>query len=251
MGRRERKKMRTREALIDAAFELFSAKGFDATTVEEIADAVDVSSRTFFRYFASKEDVALTFQEDLMHGVLDAFAARPADEPVMTALRRAVVAVCRTCEAGGLGFDPGRFTCLLQLTSESGTLMAGSLEHTQKKMELITRAVARRMDVDPASDLRPHVVASTIGCGFQAAVEAMHSADLGYTSLADAADDAFAILENGVNFASAPADGTAETDDADGTSGGNGADGGAASGGTDGVKAHGEAGAKATAAGKG
>ncbi|MCW2902925.1 MAG: transcriptional regulator, TetR family, partial [Streptosporangiaceae bacterium] len=92
-GRRERKKRRTREALVEAAFELFREKGFEATTVEEIADAVDVSSRTFFRYFASKEDVALTFQEEQLAAVLAALAARPADEPVVTALRRSVVSI--------------------------------------------------------------------------------------------------------------------------------------------------------------
>ncbi|MFD0852406.1 TetR family transcriptional regulator, partial [Actinomadura adrarensis] len=88
-GRRERKKRRTREALVDAAFRLFAEKGFDATTVEEIADEVDVSSRTFFRYFASKEDVALTFQEEQYRMMLAWLAGRPAEEPIMTALRRA------------------------------------------------------------------------------------------------------------------------------------------------------------------
>src|SRR3954467_3671196 len=99
-GRRKRKKQRTREALIDAAFRLFQEKGFEATTVEEIADEVDVSSRTFFRYFASKEDVVLTFQEEQFAATLEALAARPADEPVMTALRNAAVATIRACEEG-------------------------------------------------------------------------------------------------------------------------------------------------------
>ncbi|NEA27183.1 TetR family transcriptional regulator [Actinomadura bangladeshensis] len=204
-GRRERKKQRTREALIDAAFALFAEKGFDATTVEEIADAVDVSSRTFFRYFASKEDVALTFQEEQVQAVAAALAARPAGEPIMTALRRTVVEIARACEAGELGFDPGRFECMLTLVKDSPTLMAGSLEHAQRKQALLTDVVARRMGLDPASDLRPHVVAAAAHCGFQAASDAVRRMDGTFTTLSEAVDQAFAILENGLNDPADPA----------------------------------------------
>ncbi|MCP9970969.1 TetR family transcriptional regulator [Actinomadura madurae] len=140
-GRRERKKQRTREALVDAAFTLFAEKGFDATTVEEIADAVDVSSRTFFRYFASKEDVALTFQEEQTRAVMAALAERPPDEPIMTALRHTVVGIARACEAGELGFEPGRFECMLTMMSDSPSLMAGSLEHAQRKQALLVEII--------------------------------------------------------------------------------------------------------------
>ena len=90
-GLRERKKQRTRDALVDAAFELFQRKGFEDTTIDEIAEQVDLSPRTFFRYFASKEDVALTLQEQQFAAVYAAFAARPAHEPVLTAMRHAIV----------------------------------------------------------------------------------------------------------------------------------------------------------------
>src|SRR4051812_29608489 len=100
VGRREGKKAATRESPIEAAFALFIGKGFEATTVEEIADAVDVSSRTFFRYFASKEDVVLTFQEEQQAMFLERLRARPATEPVVTALKHAAVEVANACEKG-------------------------------------------------------------------------------------------------------------------------------------------------------
>src|SRR5580700_7601236 len=89
-GLRERKKARTSQALEDAALELFATKGFDATTIEEIADAVEVSPRTFFRYFGSKEEVL--FAEDATRdGDLAEFlATRPAGESSLEKLRAAL-----------------------------------------------------------------------------------------------------------------------------------------------------------------
>lgn len=199
-GRRERKKQRTREALIDAAFRLFQQKGFDATTVEEIADEVDVSSRTFFRYFASKEDVVLTFQEEQFTTMLEALAARPASEPVMTALRNAAVSVLRACEDGEYGFDPDRFGCLQEMMESSPAVFGRSLEHGQKKQAEITRVIAERMGVDPATDLRPHVAAGLSNCAFRSAFEIMGCGVAKTDRFSDALDQVFGVMEDGLTY---------------------------------------------------
>jgi AcrR family transcriptional regulator len=199
-GRRERKKQRTREALVDAAFRLFQEKGFEATTVEEIADEVDVSSRTFFRYFASKEDVVLTFQEEQFAAMLETLAARPADEPVMTALRNAGVSMIRACEEGAFGFDPERFGCIQQMMETSPAVFGSSLEHGQKKQAEITRVIAERMGVDPATDLRPHVVASAANCAFHSAFEVLSHGVAKGKRFSDVLDEVFGVLQDGLNY---------------------------------------------------
>lgn len=89
-GLRERKKQRTREVLVDLALELFTADGFDATTLDRLCDAADVSKRTFFRMFAGKEEVALAPLHDMWRALatrLGSPAFEPArDEPVFAVL---------------------------------------------------------------------------------------------------------------------------------------------------------------------
>jgi AcrR family transcriptional regulator len=106
-GRRERKKARTRDALSAAARELFAQQGFATTTVQQIADAADVSERTFFRYFASKEDLLLPVVAALFEDAEQAIR-----EPPLTSILEGLVrAVEERAREGGMalvgnGFDP-------------------------------------------------------------------------------------------------------------------------------------------------
>jgi AcrR family transcriptional regulator len=84
-GLRERKKAKTRAAIRQHAFRLFREQGYDATTVEQIAEAAEISHTTFFRYFPTKEDVVL--QDDMELLWIDALRAQPPDLPPLEALR--------------------------------------------------------------------------------------------------------------------------------------------------------------------
>jgi AcrR family transcriptional regulator len=86
---RDRKKDRTRRTLQAEALRLFAAKGFQATTIEEIAAAAEVAPRTFFRYFPTKEEVVFWSEHQPM--LAGFVAARPDDEPAVEALRRGLV----------------------------------------------------------------------------------------------------------------------------------------------------------------
>jgi AcrR family transcriptional regulator len=89
MGRRERKKQQTRQALVDAAMRLFEQKGFDRTMVTEIADAADVSERTFYLHFPAKEDIVIGTAQERMEAGLHAIAMWRPGETVAEVLERA------------------------------------------------------------------------------------------------------------------------------------------------------------------
>lgn len=105
-GLRERKKEKTRQALASAAMRLFAERGYEATTVADIAAAAEVSTRTFFAYFPSKEDVFFTGTRERLDLVRQAFAAHAGALPPLTAMRATLDQIIET--ASGDLFAPDR-----------------------------------------------------------------------------------------------------------------------------------------------
>lgn len=90
-GLRERKRRQTRQRIIDEGLRLFLANGFDATTLDAIAEAADISPRTFFYYFASKEDIVMAYQSGSMARLRDAIVSESPDRPPLDVVRNAVL----------------------------------------------------------------------------------------------------------------------------------------------------------------
>jgi len=160
--RRERKKRQTRDALVHAALALFIAKGYEQTAVREITDAVDVSERTFFRYFANKEDLALSFARDHADALLRELTARPLSEPPLVALRNALHAAIEGLveEAGEQLTGDSAYLSIMKLIEGTPSLLAAHLRYMHEQDEEIARVIAEREGVDPMVDLRPRCVAA-------------------------------------------------------------------------------------------
>ena len=158
--RRQRKKQLTKDALIAAALELFAAQGYDRTAVHEITDAVDVSERTFFRYFASKEDLVLSFIRDGTIAFAEALTARPAQEEPLAAARNALQVSLREL-SGGQGLP--NYLSAMRLIDATPTLLAAYLRYAHDQDDKIIEVLARREGVDPLTDRRPRVLAAVIG----------------------------------------------------------------------------------------
>ncbi|MEO3809713.1 TetR family transcriptional regulator [Sphaerisporangium sp. B11E5] len=182
MGLRERKKHRTRQALIDTAFDLFVTQGFEATTVDQIAAAVEVSPRTFFRYFGSKEELALDFTAEYDERITAALAARPADEPPLAALAAAYREFIRAMrDKGDSAEDTERFVKHRRVIDANPALLASSFARMAAVEEKLSQEVARRLGAPP-SDLRPRLLVALVNAairvGFSSAVDENSPRDL-------------------------------------------------------------------------
>ncbi|GAA0844836.1 TetR family transcriptional regulator [Streptosporangium amethystogenes subsp. fukuiense] len=175
-GLRERKKQKTRLALIDAALSLFLEQGYEATTVDQIAAAVDVSPRTFFRYFATKEDVALSLAADGQEAMLAELATRPADEAPFTALSHAVRAMVTMLQEGDLD-DTARFLRAREVIDATPALFAGSVRRLMENERRLIAEISRRQGTGPG-DLLPHFVVALFTAVARVGFELCEPADL-------------------------------------------------------------------------
>ena len=152
-SRRERKKLETRLALEQAALRLFDEKGYDQTTVEDIAEAADVAVRTFFRYFSSKQDVLFgEVVTDRIARLRTELADRPAGENPLDS----VIAVMNL-----LNFAPDEAEEVLarmELMRRQPTLVTRYLEIIDELRAVVVEYVAERTGRDPRTDLYPALV---------------------------------------------------------------------------------------------
>ncbi|BBK43794.1 TetR family transcriptional regulator [Allostella vacuolata] len=93
-GLRERKRRETLQRITDAGIRLFIEKGYEATTLDEIAAAAGIARRTFFYYFKSKDEILLSLQSGMGAMLVEALKRAPGDKRPLRAIRDAVVAVC-------------------------------------------------------------------------------------------------------------------------------------------------------------
>jgi AcrR family transcriptional regulator len=150
----QRKRDLVRETIAHAAWELFAAEGYEATTVAAIARAAGVSRRTFFRYFSSKEDVVVGTTDALAEDLLAAFARRPRSEAPLVAIRAALRPVVESRLA-----DAGEARAIIRLLRESRTLRRAMLERHSRMEERLAALLAERMGTDAREDPTPALLA--------------------------------------------------------------------------------------------
>jgi AcrR family transcriptional regulator len=165
IGLRERKKLRTRAELTDAAFRLFTERGFDETTVEDIAEEVEVSPRTFFRYFDSKEDVVIGFFDDMGLELRSALAARPQGESPFTAVREALRSLVDVYVS-----KADRVIAAKRLSYDTSAIRARLLDKHARWENGVTEELATRLGVDAEADPRPRLIAAVALAAFSTAI---------------------------------------------------------------------------------
>jgi AcrR family transcriptional regulator len=185
-GLRERKKARTRASIREHALRLFREQGYQATTVQQIAAAAEVSPSTFFRYFPTKEDVVL--QDDMDTRMIEALERQPAGLSPLSAVRAAVREVWASYSAA----DIEVISQTTALTMTVPEIRARALDEFARTINVIGEAVARRAG-RPSDDLAVRVMAGAI-------VGVIMSITLPWEGWSDlqTMEDAFGRIEQGL-----------------------------------------------------
>jgi AcrR family transcriptional regulator len=191
--RRERRRAKKRQSIKLAAVRLILDKGLDAFTVEAISEAADISTRTFFNYFSTKEEVLLIMEPSWSAEVLLAlFDARPADEPAVRSMRVVVQEIADS-------FVPAPEDAELwrELWTRHPDLLSRAQPDGEEEIfRVLFLAAAKKTGVDPWQDVYPTVLVTTAFSIIQWAVRFSWVRTDG-KSVNELIDEAFDLLESG------------------------------------------------------
>ncbi len=172
MGLRERQRLQLRREISEAGIRLFVEKGFQNTTVDEIVEPLGISRRTFFRHFATKEDVLFLWYEELTEELVTTCAARPADEDPFASVCAALFSLLAYYDA-----DPQWAKAMVRITSETPALVGRSYEKRVMWGRALAGVIQSRLPEQKKQGLSARIVAMTAVNAFALGVEAWQESD--------------------------------------------------------------------------
>jgi AcrR family transcriptional regulator len=164
LGLRDRKKIHTRRVIRNEAMRLIEENGYANTTIEQIAEAAEVSPSTFFRYFPSKEMVLMANDLDLV--TIKALERQPADIPSLQAFRRALEITMATLSEDAWRFERARLRMVLSIPE----LKAAQFDEYRRTVAALTEADCRRTGREP-DDFEVRVFVGALAGGLMAVLD--------------------------------------------------------------------------------
>jgi AcrR family transcriptional regulator len=188
LGLRERKKQQTRETIAKAALRLFAERGYDETTLAEIAEAADVAPRTIFAYFESKEDILLCEELAFLQDLKRRLDERPADTTTVDALRGFLASIEHPDEDAKLR---------KQIVTANPGLQMRLRGRSAELEPLLAESIAKDLGAGPG-DLRPMLIAASITAAFMSVRDRFLAAESGGEPLTH--EEGMAILDQVLEF---------------------------------------------------
>jgi len=188
-GLRERKKAKTKSAIQSHAIRLFREQGFAATTVEQVAEAAEVSPSTVFRYFATKEDLVVNDDYDPI--IFAAFAAQPPELNLIQAWRHAMRDGVAQMTQEDMATQLNRSRLLLSVPE----LWGATLHSTQETLGIMMKLSAERVGREPDDPAVRATVGAVVGVMLSAALDWVRTED---PRILATIDEALAQLDEGL-----------------------------------------------------
>jgi AcrR family transcriptional regulator len=191
-GLRERKKQQTRDTIARAALELFAERGYDQTTLAEIADAADVSTRTIFAYFQSKQDILFCDEPAFFEQLKQTLEQRPPRTTTIDALRDFLAGTERPNDNDRLR---------KKIVGGDDELRLGERARFARVEQLIAESIAKDLDAGPG-DIRPPLVAASMSAAFTTMrdrIEAEPGEPISYEQTMAIMDQVLVFLRSGLD----------------------------------------------------